>query len=199
MNQEMREGENVVLWTRQLPQVWEELQEKGVYRVKEEYIVLKNDTIADYYLELYRWYTREAGKYLELEPEEQYPVWLSLDEGNMLQPTENTVILKLEIPRNQFLFCNTDAWGYRVNYWYIPTDDEDAKKHEAELKRYGIHSDDEIILTDKGNFYPALKRKITDSWERVFTLKTDKKEMMVATAWEIRREWVKEVRRYDGE
>lgn len=44
--------ETKTMWTRQVPEVWEELKTKGTYRVKEEYIRRKNDTIADYYLEL---------------------------------------------------------------------------------------------------------------------------------------------------
>ena len=46
--------ETITLWTRQVPQVWEELEATGVYRVKEEYIRAKNDTISDFYLRLYR-------------------------------------------------------------------------------------------------------------------------------------------------
>lgn len=34
-----------ILWTRQVPQVWDEIQKNGVYRVKEEYIRIKNDTL----------------------------------------------------------------------------------------------------------------------------------------------------------
>ena len=58
------EGQTITLWTRQVTQVWQTLQEDGVYFCKEVYIRGKNDTIADYYLELYRWFTREAGKYI---------------------------------------------------------------------------------------------------------------------------------------
>ena len=51
-----------------------------------------------------------------------------------------------------------------------PTDDADAERHKAELARYGLTSDDELILGSKGNFYPLLKRKLQDSWKRTFTL-----------------------------
>lgn len=190
-------SDTTILWTRQVPQVWDEIQKNGVYRVKEEYIRIKNDTIADYYLDLYRWYTREARKHLTFSEELEYPVWLCVDEEFMLQPVDDCVIFKLEVPNDQFLICNMDAWGYRVNYWYIPLNEEDRKKHEAELKRYGLASEDELISTSKGNFYPLLKRKVIDSWSRVFTLPPEKKESKVATTWEIRKEWVREVRVYE--
>ena len=192
------ENKTITLWTRQVPQVWQTLAENGTYHCKEEYIRQKNDTISDYYLELYRWYTREARKYLPISEDTLYPIWLSLEEEMMLQPVENTVILKLEIPVNKVLLCNYDAWGYRVNYWYVPVNKADEEKHRREMDLYGIHSDDEIINTHKGNFYPQLRSKIQRSWSRVFTQMNVTNDMLVATAWELRREWVKEVRFYDA-
>lgn len=186
--------ETVTLWTRQVPEVWEELQTSGIYRVKEEYVRKKNETISEYYLELYRWYTNEARKFVDIPKELKYPVWLSVSEENMLQPVPDTIILEVEIPRDKVLLCNMEAWGYVVNYWYVPLNDEDEKRHAQELKRYGIHEEDELISTDKGNFYPVLKRKIMDSWKRVFTMPPANDNDAVATVWEIRKEWVKEVR-----
>ena len=117
----------------------------------------------------------------------------------MLQPTEGTVILKVEIPEDQYILCNYDGWGYCVNYWYVPVDDEDRKAHEKELRQYGIASDDELLLTSKGNFYPLLKKKLLDSWKRIFTqYPADAVSGVVATAWEIRKEWVKEIRTWQG-
>ena len=185
------------LWTRQRPEVWEELKSSGIYRVKKEYIEEKNGSITDYYLELYRWYTETAKKYLTIPPGCEYPIWLSLGEEFMLQPVENTVILKLEIPEGQYLICNMKGWDYRVNYWYVPLDQEDDKKHKEELKRYGIASEDELVTGRKGEFYPMLKRKITGSWERIFTVPPDTEENAAATAWELRKSWVREVRRYE--
>ena len=62
------EKPTMTLWTRQVPQVWQMIQDEGVYFCREAYIREKNDTIADYYLELYRWFTREAGNYFAVPP-----------------------------------------------------------------------------------------------------------------------------------
>lgn len=190
------EMKTITLWTRQVPQVWHTLEVHGTYCCKEEFIRQKNDTISDYYLELYRWYTREARKYLPIPENAPYPIWLSLDEAMMLQPAENTVILKLEIPEDKVLLCNYDAWGYRVNYWYVPADKADEEKHRKEMAMYGLHSDDELINSHKGSFYPQLRSKIQRSWSRVFTQTNVSRDMLVATTWELRKEWVKEVRLY---
>lgn len=185
------------MWTRQVPAVWEELQNNGVYYVKEEYIRLKNGALADYYTDLYRWYTKTARRYMDIPENLEYPIWLSMDESMMLQPVENTLVLRVEVPQDKFLICNMNAWDYRANYWYVPLDDADARKYKEELKRYGIQEEDDLIRTAKGNFYPTLKREIENSWNRVFTMKPRGVYEAVATTWELRKEWVKEVRCYD--
>ena len=73
---------NVTVWTRQVPEVLKELMETGYYCVKEEYIRKKNDTIADYYLKLYRWYTTESRRYLSIPQDLQFPIWFSLSDEN---------------------------------------------------------------------------------------------------------------------
>ena len=184
------ENRYMTLWTRQVAEIMKEIDETGVYKVKEDYIRKKNDTISDYYLKLYKWFTREAKKYIEVKAE--YPVWLSVSDEVRLRPTEGTVTLKLKIPGKELLLCNYDAWGYTVNYFYGPLDEADKQRHRAELAKYGLASDDELFLTSKGNFYPLLKREVEKSWERIFTLKPDdEKACLVAATWEIKKEWVK--------
>lgn len=192
-----RKSGQSVYYTRQDAAMWEELRSAGVYRVKEAYIRRKYDTITSYYTTLYRWYTRAAARYLSIPEGAEYPVWFSLFEENMLQPVPGTVILTVSLPEEKVLLCNYDGWGYVVNYWYVPLNDADAQAHRAELKRAGIASDDELFLTDKGNFYPLLKRKVRESWGRIFTLMPESGESgLAATVWEVRREWVRDVREF---
>ncbi len=189
-------SDTMILWTRQRPEVWETLQKDGVYRVKKEYVEIKNDNIANYYLMLYDWYTKKAKEFYTVPDGVEYPIWLSVSEESMLQLVEDTVILKLEVPKESIVICNMEAWEHRGNCWYVPLDNEDANKHNAELKKLGISAEDDIVLTSKGNFYPILKRKIISSWDRVFTL-TPTLDNSLATIWEIKKEWVKEVRRME--
>ena len=53
--QERTKPDPCVFWTRQAAVVLDEFDEDGRYVVKKEYIEAKNDTIADFYLKLYRW------------------------------------------------------------------------------------------------------------------------------------------------
>ena len=193
----IEEDEYVTLWTRQVSEILDEIKECGVYKVKEEYIRKKNDTISDYYLKLYKWFTGEAKKHVDVKGD--YPIWLSVADEFRLRPVEGTVTLRLRVPSKEVLLCNYDAWGYTVNYFYVPLDEADKARHREELTKNGLVSDDELFLTSKGNFYPLLKREVVKSWERIFTLKpTDLKACLVAVTWEIKKEWIEEVEYYEG-
>ena len=119
----------------------------------------------------------------------EFPVWVSLSRESMLQLVEGSVVLTLRVPEEALLITDAERWGYRVNQWYIPLDQEDERRHNSELERYGIASESAIIDSDKGNFYPLLRRKIVDSWERLFTCPPRCGDMAQAALWELRREW----------
>jgi len=194
---DIKEEEYLTLWTRQVSEILGEIKDYGVYKVKEEYIRKKNDTISDYYLKLYKWFTGEAKKYIDAKGD--YPIWLSVVDEFRLRPVEGTVTLRLRVPSKEVLLCNYDAWGYTVNYFYVPLDEADKARHKDELTKNGLVSDDELFLTSKGNFYPLLKREVVKSWERIFTLKpTDLSACLVAVTWEIKKEWIEEVEYYEG-
>ncbi len=184
-------------WTRQVSQVWDEIQETGRYLVLEEYVRAKNLEISDYYIELYRWFTEQARSRVDMPAEARFPVWLALTEAQKLGPAPGTVQFMLEIPEEHVLVVDYDKWGYRVNHWYIPTDAADEAAFNNELERFGIGNEALLITGEQGNFYPALKRKIQSSWQRVFEAPNPNMDMNVGTVWEIRREWVKDIEFYD--
>lgn len=195
-------GQTRRVWTRQVPQVLDEIDRTGRYVVRDEYVRIKNDSIADYYLELYHWLTdgcRRRG--LARIPEgATLPVWLSVTESQRLGAVEGTVSLTLDVPTEDLLVLDYDKWGYRVNHWYLPRDREDEASFDEEMRRLGISSEASLITTEKGNFYPAQRSRIVRSWERLFEDGPNADdEHNVGIAWEIRREWVVGVERYDGE
>lgn len=189
--------DTVTCWTRQVPQVLEEIETTGRYVVREEYIRAKNDTISDYYLELYRWYTRECRRLVSIPDDADLPIWLALTQLGRLGMVEGTVSLTLAVPRESLFVLDYDKWGYRVNDWYVPQDEADERRHNEELRRMGITNEALLFTSDKGNFYPALKRQIESSWRRVFVANDDM-EKNVGTVWEIKREWVVDVERWHG-
>jgi len=185
--------ERIKAWTRQRKEVLEDLEKTGVYRVTEDHIREKNGAISDYYLDLYRWYAEGAARLVPRPDGALYPIWLFLDDQSKLPPLEGTAVFTLSIPRDLVVVTDVERWGYRVNYMYIPLDEDDARRHDEELKRYGIGNETALIQTDKGNFYPLLKRKIIASWPRVFEKPAQGFTVAQGTVWEIRKEWVEEV------
>lgn len=186
-------NDKVKLWTRQHKNVLDELEKYGVYRVKKEYILEKMDTISNYYLNLYEWYGRNAAKIVPRPEGAIYPIWLSTSSEMMLQPTEDTIILEIEVDRKDVIYTDVNKWGYVVNYFYLPIDPEDEEIHNKELKKFGISDESSLIMSDKGNFYPLLKNKIIKSWERLFEPFDEKSTLSQATIWEIKREWVVDI------
>lgn len=186
-------NDKVKLWTRQHKNVLTELKKHGVYRVKKEYIMGKMDTISDYYLNLYEWYGKNADKIVPRPKDVKYPIWLSTSSEVMLQPTEDTVILAIEVDRKEVIYTDMNKWGYVVNYFYLPTDTEDEKRHHEELEKYGITNESSLITGNKGNFYPLLKNKIIKSWERLFDPFDGEGTFIQATIWEIRKEWIVDI------
>ena len=186
-------SDKVKLWTRQHKNVLKELEKYGVYRVKKEYILEKMDTISYYYLNLYEWYGRNAAKVVPKPEGVIYPIWLSISSDMMLQPTEDTIILEIEVDRKNVIYTDVDKWGYVVNYFYLPIDLEDEERHNEELKKFGISDESALITGDKGNFYPLLKNKIIKSWERLFEPLGEESTLVQATIWEIKKEWVVDI------
>ncbi len=182
----------ITCWTRQVTAMAEELKTDGTFRVKEEYIRMKNDNISYYYLDLYRWYTNKSREYIEIPEGAQFPIWFSLTEEYRLQPTPGTVVLKMEIPRDKLLIIDSEKWDYRGNNMYVPKDKADREAFEQKLSKYGI-GDETALVEQLGNFYPMLKKELVASWERIFTMPPSDLEKGFATCWELKQDWVKEV------
>jgi len=191
----MKNPETITAWTRQVPEVLTELRRNGIYKVREEYIRIKNDTIAEYYLKLYDWYTAKSRKYIDIPADAFYPIWFSLDEDYRLQPVSDSIILKVQLPRDQILIVDIEKWEYRGNDLYVPADKSDEEMFHKELRRYGIADETSLVETSKGNFYPLLKRRVLESWERIFTMPPASLKNGFATSWILKEEWVTEVLR----
>ena len=170
MSKEIVNGYYTV-YTRQSKKVLEELEKTGAYRVKEEYIRMKNDSISEYYLKLYRWFAERCRERIDVPQGCSFPIWLSMHDEYRLRNTEDTVCFTLRIPREKVHVISEYAWGFRVNYMYVPLNLEDERAFNEELKRYGIENEMALVTEAFGNYYPMLKKRIISSWDRVFELK----------------------------
>lgn len=187
----------MTFFTRLHISVLKELQQTGRYVMRREYLEQKNDVFADYYTTLYEWFTKQAKKHISIPDDCKYPIWLMPNMDAYQKPVKDMVVLELEIPIGNYLITNHRCWCYRMNYFYIPLNDEDEHAHQKELERFHIESEDTLVTTDRGNFYPLLKQKITSSWERVFTIPPETQEDTQGSCWEIKKEWMVRALLYD--
>ena len=105
-------------------------------------------------------------------------------------PSAGTIILELTLDTDLITKVNINKWGTILNYSYIPADAADARDHRKLLEQYGI-SDAQAYMSQ---FYPQIKRKIIDSWSRLF----DDSIMLgnnriYGNIWEVKKEWVTQI------
>lgn len=184
--------EKITVWTRQDKAILDVFND-GIYRCKEEYINQKMENFSEYYKKLYRWYTKKA-KAIVPKPEDsiKYPIWVSIDKDMQLRPNDNSIILKLSIPKDEIVITDMEKWGYIVNFLYLPRDASDYKAHQETLRKYDISDPTALIMGDLRNFYPQLKRKVEKSWNRLFEDYTIS-NIRQGTIWQIREKDIVEI------
>lgn len=182
--------ETIKVWTKQHRNVLRELEEKGRYIARREYIRADLQEHAGLVLEAYDWLVRHSPDAVHKPEDVEYPVWVSFTSEAVMLPSQGTAILELELDPARITSVNIEKWGSILNYSYIPRDKEDAARHLEQMEQYGV-SDAKAYMSQ---FYPQLKREITASWDRLFDdsiiLGNDSSYGLI---WEIRREWVTQI------
>lgn len=183
----------VTLWTRQDKKSLEELKSEGVIRIKRKHIEEKFDVIADYIIFLYKWFVDEASKRVPKPAGVEFPIWCSVSEEYMLRPTENEIVYVLEVDEADIIYFDGQKWDYVLNHHYIPRDEADTEEYENDLKSKGFRDSYSFIDENIGHFYPKERKRVMDSWIRIF--EADKSDIfkVQANIWEIRPDMIKEI------
>lgn len=180
--------DEMTVWTRQHESVLETLERTGRYTAKRDFIVKDLEEHAELVLEVYDWLAAHSPN-VQYRPEEaEYPVWVSYTQEAVMLPSPGTALLELSIPEELIAPVNIEKWGAILNYSYIPSGPQDARRHRRLLEERGI-SDAKAYLS---RFYPEIKSEIVASWDRLF----DSQVLLgsaaaYGTVWELRREWVR--------
>lgn len=173
--------------------VIEIIDRDGTCFSKKEFIKKKYEESSNIFITAYSWFSREASKLVEKPEDAEFPYWVFKDLSN-LERFPNTSILKLEVPVDEVVLFDMYDWNKVLSLEYIAKDDGDDKEFKNLLKQYGIKHDSDIMLT---NFYPQLKKKITDSWSKLFEHHNKIKsgdyigvKVVQAALWQIKKEWI---------
>nr|WP_300005536.1 DUF3841 domain-containing protein [Tissierella sp.] len=190
--------DRVTLWTRQDIRSLDRLKEHGVIRIKETHLREKFEEISDYILELYSWFIKNAEQLVCKPDGVEFPIWCSISEDNMLRPTPDTVVYKLEVDRSKIVYFDGTKWDYVLNHLYIPKDSEDEENYNKQLKEKGFKHGFSFIDKRIAHFYPQERKKVMDSWNRVFEIDDWNIFKVQANIWEIREDMIKDIEYYDA-
>ncbi len=192
-------GETVTLWTRQDEKSLRQLEKNGVIHNKREYIEAQYEDIADHFIKLYRWFVEAASRRVPKPENVEFPIWCSVSLANMLRPSEGTVCYELELPRDKVIYFDGAKWDYVLNHIYIPKDDQDQREYVEDLKRKGFKDEFNLYEGRYAHLYPLERKRIIDSWERIFEIDRWNEFVVQGNIWEIRPENIKKIQRFgDG-
>lgn len=190
--------ETVRLWSRQDERVLDIIEKNGVYMVKKEFVTEKYGNMFDILGEYYNWITFESQKRVSKPEGADYPIWCSVTDEMMLRGTEGAVILALEVPKDRVLFFDTEKWGLAMNNMYVPDSREDQERFNTKLKSRGIDPRYAVLDENMARFYPDLKRDIIESRKKIFNIEKTSYENLQANIWEIRKEYIKDIEKFNG-
>jgi hypothetical protein len=159
---------------------------EGIYHVKKEYITNKYEKVSKIFLTAYNWFVINAQSILPPPKGAEFPIWTWSD-PKYVGHFQDSVVLVLEIKRDEAILFDSGKWNKILNLSYIPKDEDDAKKFADELAKYNIENDFDAYMS---NFYPQLKSKIKKSWSRLFDEKIVISGVKQAALWEIKKEWI---------
>lgn len=189
-------SDKVTLWTRQHKKSLEELQNNGVIRIKRKHLEEKFDEITNYIVNLYKWFVDAAVKRVPKPEEVEFPIWCSVSEENMLRPTVDEVVYVLEVDKSDIIYFDGMKWDYVLNHHYIPKDEKDAEEYVKDLESKGFDNSFSFINEKTAHFYPAERKKVMNSWYRIFEIEKWDIFRVQANIWEIKPEMIKDILYY---
>lgn len=117
----------MIFFTLQKSEAWEEAQQKG-------YLTGNIDHInVEWFMESYTWMINQMSKRLK-NYNNEYPVWLWLDYRNVSFANimkGDWVFLEVNIPKEEVLLSNFDAWHVVLNEGHFYDDENVMTKEES--------------------------------------------------------------------
>ncbi len=181
------------LWTSQHPRVLDTLQNTGVYHVKWDYVTQKYQESAWSFHSAYTFLARAALDRGICPPGAESAIWLYRD-PRWICLDQSCPLLCFDIPAERVLTFDLRLWNRVLNLAYLGEDLQDELRFQKELERLGLSSTLPLFQT---SFFPLQKRKVQQSWNRIFTTRTDDELYLQAAVWELRREWMVSISKLD--
>ena len=181
----------VTLYTAQQPVVLDCIERDGVSVVKRAYIDKKYGDAAWSFQEAYAFFRREMAMRIAPPAGAESPVWLYMDRRWCFMGPDS-LLLSFRIPADRLLFFDRRLWERILNLEYLGRDAADEGAFEKELKSIGLSGTQKVFSTA---FYPLQRRKVRESWKRLFESADCPESYRQAAVWELRKEWLVEVQK----
>jgi hypothetical protein len=140
----------------------------------------------------------EAEKRVPRPEGVEFFIWCSISEEYMLRPTLNEIVYVLEVDKSEVVYFDGMKWDYVLNHHYVPKDEKDAEEYLKDLERKGFKNSYSFINEKTAHFYPQERKRVMDSWARVFEIDEWDIFRIQANIWEIRPEMIKDILRADS-
>ena len=198
--------EEMYLWSIQEENVWELIQDTGIYRCdpyKSDMLKPMQDEQIGKALEpqfenAYEWLAEQMEKRVGPKPAGvRFPVWAWYQYSWKRKPDlrkerwsngssgERMVCMELDVPDDLVLLSDFNAWHFVLNRWPISDSEEESDQIHEYLDHAGKAEADAFLL---------------DNWKRARDITPSENnwirrgEDVQATFWELKREYVKKVR-----
>ncbi|AFM00097.1 hypothetical protein Desde_1695 [Desulfitobacterium dehalogenans ATCC 51507] len=111
----------------------------------------------------------------------RYPVWAwyqwegkrkrrDMRKGGHAKRGEKIVQLTIDIDDKDVLLSDFDLFHYPLNYWYLPSDEEDDADFESTYTNAGFTWHDLSDFQIQSNEMLLLRDRIVKSWDQIFNL-----------------------------
>ena len=191
-NPNSRNGK-ALLFTCQNKKSLNDLNEKGRFINKKEYIYERLTGIASGIIKSYDWFVAAAAKRVKKSEDVEYQIWCTVSSEVCMKPIEGEIVYILEVPDEEIIYFNSFKWDYVINNHYVPHNQEDFDKYMEEMEKKGFSNTYEFIGGKYAGKFPLEERKIRESWIRVFDIDEWNPRIIQANLWEIKKEWVKHI------
>lgn len=181
----------IKLYTAQTETVINIIERDGVCFSKPAYIKKKYGESAPIFMTAYSWFVKELEKRVPKPEGAEFPYWAFEDLYSV--DATGTNVTALEVPMEEIVFFDMYDWNKIMRLSFIGENEAEEKKFANEISECGLTTN-KIMLTD---FYPDLKKQITDSWQRLFCYdekvragKQTEARSIQAGMWQIKKEWI---------
>lgn len=183
------ESNTIILYSSQTDIVMNVIEREGVCYSKEEYIRRKYQESAPVFLTAYSWFVSQMPKYVPKPERAEFPYWAFAD---LYSVDQSDNILHLSVPKDEAVFFDVMDWNKIMRLSYIGENEAEEKAIFEDMAMRGLNWND-VMLT---SFYPDWKKKIMESWNRLFRHHEAIKEgdcsgvhSVQAGLWQIKKNW----------